>query len=96
MTFVSRWLETVKEETHFPWNNEQIAEKNREKDENLAQTLTQKRGISKFWPIITSGAGLFSDGYVNNVSFVFLFELIFIIFFFKKTNKKKFVSLLDQ
>lgn len=37
-----------------------------EQDAAIARKLESRRGMAKYWPIIASGAGLFSDGYVNN------------------------------
>lgn len=56
-------------ETHLPWKHKQIIEQNKVKDEEFMSSMEEKKGMQKFWPIITSGAGLFSDGYVNNVSY---------------------------
>lgn len=71
MSIISKWANMVAEETHLPWKHKQILEENRERDEALVNSMEQKRGMKKYWPIITSGAGLFSDGYVNNVSKLF-------------------------
>lgn len=75
MSIIQKWATMVAEETHFPWKHEEILAKNKEKDEYLETHMEQKKGFKKFWPIVTSGAGLFSDGYVNNVSNFFLFLL---------------------
>lgn len=35
-------------------------------NDNDSDSTEHKKGFQKYWPIITTGAGLFSDGYINN------------------------------
>lgn len=56
----------VADELHLPWNkNSTVKTKYDEEAEDQAHRL---QGFGKYWSIVTAGAGLFSDGYVNNVS----------------------------
>ncbi len=32
----------------------------------LERKVQSRSGMAKYWPVVASGAGLFSDGYVNN------------------------------
>lgn len=71
MSFISSWARNIKDETHFPWNHKNeppITEESAitEEEQALARKLEARKGLSKYWPVFTAGAGLFSDGYVNN------------------------------
>ncbi|CAN6641041.1 glycerophosphoinositol transporter 1 [Trichomonascus vanleenenianus] len=83
MSFVSRWKQTIRDETYFPSKRRAeaaasvVAEEPPAvaQDEKSAsgpgaveetQTSGGSTGLNKYWTIITAGAGLFSDGYVNN------------------------------
>jgi MFS family permease len=70
MSLLTRWASNIKEETHLPWRSSTL-----EVDEDLSLGDTQgeaeppvgsKSGLGKYWAIVAAGAGLFSDGYVNN------------------------------
>lgn len=50
--------------------NEEVVEEEREQDVIAASAeppIDQKPFMQAIWPVLACGAGLFSDGYVNNV-----------------------------
>ncbi|ODQ64017.1 phospholipid transporter [Nadsonia fulvescens var. elongata DSM 6958] len=55
---------------HLPWEHKNEIDESdldaqtRDQDENY--NVTQKTRGEKLWPVVAAGAGLFSDGYVNN------------------------------
>jgi MFS family permease len=67
MTIISDWKTTIKAELYNPFTKE-------DRDLDVEETLQEEeqtsvessKGLGKYWTIITAGAGLFSDGYVNN------------------------------
>lgn len=69
MGIVGDWARTVRSEIHIinqgevddVENNEELTQEQLDRKNYVAP-----RGISKYWPILTAGTGLFSDGYVNN------------------------------
>ena len=71
MSIISNWAQNLKDETSFPWNNKKpnVSEEAALTEEELEhiRRIEGKSGMDKFWPIFAAGAGLFSDGYVNNV-----------------------------
>lgn len=75
MSVVSNWSQMIKDEIHLPWDKKHT-EKPVESEYELE--TPRRKGFDKFWPVITAGAGLFSDGYVNNVCI----NMAFIFFFF--------------
>lgn len=68
MSVVSNWAMTLREETHLPWKqtNRKQEEDHIESSNETAPASDSKSGLGKYWAIIAAGAGLFSDGYVNN------------------------------
>ncbi|KAF5104287.1 hypothetical protein DV451_000783 [Geotrichum candidum] len=73
MSLVSNWAKTIRDETHFPWNhknpntfNEESQVQMTEEEIALERKVQSRSGMAKYWPVVASGAGLFSDGYVNN------------------------------
>lgn len=71
MGYVSDWAQNLRDETYFPWNHKNAhtaAEESipTEEELELERRLAGKKGLDKYWAIITAGAGLFSDGYVNS------------------------------
>lgn len=69
MTFLSNWVQNFKDEIALPGSNKTVVSEESGPSEAELQRLKQlesKKGLDKYWPIIASGAGLFSDGYVNN------------------------------
>lgn len=70
MTLVNRWYSMVADELHTPWKKETVQET--KYDQEAEAQIVNRKGMGKYWPILTAGAGLFSDGYVNNVSWCVL------------------------
>lgn len=71
MRYFSDWASNLREETYFPWNhkNEHVVPEESimtPEELEMERRLNSKKGMAKYWPIVASGAGLFSDGYVNN------------------------------
>ncbi len=68
MGVVSNWTHTVREEITVFKGKKQIESEVELQDEILEDDLVEKEKPNKndYWAIIASGAGLFSDGYVNN------------------------------
>lgn len=76
MSIVSNWVQTIKNEIYVPSRNRDPSIEQSEEfiDTKEVTTVTQEEqaeanGLGKYWTIIAAGAGLFSDGYVNNVSY---------------------------
>lgn len=67
-SYFANWTRTIGEEIHLPFGNKTraLTDYDREEDEELEVTVPSGAGMGKYWSIITAGAGLFSDGYVNN------------------------------
>lgn len=72
MGIISDWARTVRSEifilnqgrTSSSGDSEYSKELSSEEKE--IENYVAPKGIAKYWPIFTAGAGLFSDGYVNN------------------------------
>lgn len=68
MGVVSRWADKIVAETHLPWQHKGDNYENDKYELESEAQRKHRKGMGKYWPIVTAGAGLFSDGYVNNVS----------------------------
>lgn len=69
MSYFADWYQNLKDETHLPGSKNSkpvVPEEMTVEEREIEARLAEKKGLDKYWPIIASGAGLFSDGYVNN------------------------------
>lgn len=71
MSLVSKWAETVRSEVCFPWNTARKEPELQDENslDNIAETSPPQKskfGLGKYGSVVAAGAGLFSDGYVNN------------------------------
>jgi MFS family permease len=65
MSTMSNWANTLKSELYSPWEKREVLDVE-ESLEGEEIPVAKPSGMGKYWTIITAGAGLFSDGYVNN------------------------------
>ncbi|ANB15594.1 Git1p [Sugiyamaella lignohabitans] len=65
MSFVNNWLDKISAEICLPGSPKAQEETYDEYSRDFDDP-TEKPRLGKYWTIVTAGAGLFSDGYVNN------------------------------
>lgn len=69
MSIVTTWTNNIKAETHLPWRGSKEQDEDEPshvETEVQLESPNKKNTLGKYWAVVAAGAGLFSDGYVNN------------------------------